>query len=243
MTTQVHTADALALVMRAVNDEKCDPAKLRELLAVRREWMEDEARSAFNASVVEFQQRARIVARGDVANGRAYAKMDRIWREIRPLMDVCCLAVTWESVKTVGESCVLDGHLRHARGYAQPLHHEMPLPDKISGQNAAQRAGSGETYCKRYATCAALGIQTGEDTDGATPCRTATPESVSKAREVLKTRGKDEAKACAYLRVARLEDATEDQVLQLIATLAPPKRPVPVEADDLDQLVSRKDRP
>lgn len=242
MTAQGQTTDALAVVMRAVNDEKCDPAKLRELLAVRREWMQDEALAAFNAAVVQFQQRARIVARGDVANGRAYAKMDRIWREIRPLMDGCGLAVTWESVKTAGDSCILDGHLRHARGHAQPLHHEMPLPDKISGQNAAQRAGSGETYCKRYATCAALGIQTGEDTDGAPPSRTASPDSVTKAREALKVRGKEESKACAYLKVARLEDATEDQVLQLMATLALPKRAAPVEQDDLDQFVARKAR-
>jgi hypothetical protein len=243
MTTQAQTTDALAVVLRAVNDEKCDPAKLRELLAVRREWMEDEARAAFNAAIVQFQQRARIVARGDVANGRAYAKMDRIWREIRPLMDECGLAVTWESVKTVGDSCILDGNLRHSRGHAQPLHHEMPLPDKISGQNAAQRAGSGETYCKRYATCAALGIQTGEDTDGAPPSRAAATESVAKARKALKARGKDEAKACAYLKVTRLEDATEDQVLQLIATLAPPaqKQEPAAPADDLDMFMKRRE--
>lgn len=230
--TQQQTTDALAVVLRAVNDEKCDPAKLRELLAVRREWMEDEARAAFNAAVVQFQQRARIVARGDMANGRAYAKMDRIWREIRPLMDECGLAVTWESVKTSGDVCILDGHLRHSRGHSQPLHHEMPLPDKISGQNAAQRAGSGETYCKRYATCAALGIQTGEDTDGNSP-RIASEVDIAHARAAIKARGKDEARACAFLKVARLEDATHDQLAQLIATLAPKRK----HDDDLERLM------
>ncbi len=45
----------------------------------------------------------------------------------------------------------------------------MPLPDIIRGQNAAQQAGSAETYGKRYALCAALGIVTGED-DDATRC-------------------------------------------------------------------------
>jgi hypothetical protein len=43
----------------------------------------------------------------------------------------------------------------------------VPVPDLIKGQNAAQRAGSAETYAKRYATCAALGIQVGDDDDGA----------------------------------------------------------------------------
>lgn len=64
---------------------------------------------------------------------------------------------------------------------------------------------------------------------------TVPPESVATAREALKERGKDEAKACAYLKVARLEDATEDQLTQLIATLLPSKKAQP--QDDLDKLL------
>lgn len=125
-----------------------------------------QAEAAYNAAVVQFQAECRIVEKGDTANGRAYARMDRIWAAVRPLMDKCGLAVTWESVKTSGDVVTLDGHLRHRLGHSTALHHEIPLPDRINGQNAAQRAGSGETYAKRYATCAALGIQTGTDDDG-----------------------------------------------------------------------------
>lgn len=222
MSTQVAPSgsnDAYALIMRAVQDEKCDPAKLRELLAVRREWAQDQAASAFNAAVVEFQHQAKIVVKGDVANGRAYARMDRIWREIRPLMERTGLAVTWESVKTVGDTCILDGHLRHAQGHAQPLHHEMPLPEKINGQNASQRAGSGETYCKRYATCAALGIQTGTDDDGGPQAEPASDSAILDARTMLKDAGKPESSACKWLGIARLEDATAEQIARLVKTL------------------------
>lgn len=215
-----NSADAYGLIMRAVQDEKCDPAKLRELLAVRREWADDQARSAFNVAVVEFQQAAKIVTKGDVANGRAYARMDRIWREIRPLMERCGLAVTWESVKTAGDVCILDGHLRHAQGHAQPLHHEMPLPDRINGQNASQRAGSGETYCKRYAMCAALGIQTGKDDDGGTTtAQPASDNAILDARTMIKDAGRSEAKACDYLGIARLEDATAADIAKLTKML------------------------
>jgi hypothetical protein len=155
------------LLMRSVSDPGSDPAKLRELLAVRREWNADEAAAAFNAAVVTFQQRCPIIPKLDKAYDKYYARMDRIWRMIRPLLETCGLAVTWESVRTEKEVCFLEGHLRHSRGHAQPLHHEVPVPELIKGQNAAQRAGSAETYAKRYATCAALGIQVGDDDDGA----------------------------------------------------------------------------
>ena len=211
---------AYALIMQAVQDQSCDPAKLRELLAVRREWNEDEARSAFNAAVVQFQQRAKIIRNADTANGRAYAKMDRIWREIRPLMEECGLAVTWESVKTDGDRCILDGHLRHSRGHAQPLHHEMPLPDKLNGQNSAQRAGSGETYCKRYATRAALGLQTGEDDDGnAKPPNPATPAKLAQVRKLIAETGSDEGKLCQYLNVPSLEDCNADDIERAMTAL------------------------
>lgn len=216
-----------ASLMAMMADNGCDASKLRELLAVRKDFMDDEAKQAFNAAVVQFQQRVKIVARGDSNNGRPYARIDRIWREIRPLLDECGLAVTWESVKSAQNICVLDGHLRHARGHAQPLHHEMPLPEEIRGQNATQRAGSGETYCKRYALCAALGIQTGDDDDGGSPSMPAQPARVAVLRQAIKDRGKDEAKAREYLGVATLEDATADQIEQLIQTL---KRQNPMDA-------------
>lgn len=225
MTTAIAKQDAAtsaySLIMQAVSDPACDPAKMRALLDVRRDWMEDEAKTAFNRAVVEFQQKAKIIAKGDMNNGKAYAKMDRIWREIRPLMEECCLGVTWESVKTTGEMCILDGHLRHSAGHAEALHHEMPLPDKNNGTNAAQRAGSGETYAKRYATCAALGIQTGVDDDGTGgEAKPAAGKRIETARALMREKGKAEAKACEYLRVRALEDATADQIESLIATLA-----------------------
>lgn len=210
---------AYDIIMRAASDGACDPAKLRELLAARREWRADEAAAAFNRAVVTFQARAKIVQRSDVANGRAYAKMDRIWREIRSLMDECGLAVTWESVATSGESCVLDGHLRHADGHAQPLHHEMPVPERVPGQNASQRAGAAETYCKRYATIAALGLQTGTDTDACVAVP-ATPSAIADARSALAARGSDEASACAYLDIRTLDEATADQITHLLSAMA-----------------------
>lgn len=215
MTPSQSDASPVAAVMRMVSDPSCDPSKLREILAARKEWMADEAAAAFNRAIVDFQREAVIVEKLDTANGRAYARMDRIWRTIRPLLDKCGLAITWESVKTSGDAVILDGHLRHSQGHAQPLHHEMPMPDVLKGQNAAQRAGSGETYAKRYAVCAALGIQTGDDDDGGRVVTPASSALVGEVRALITAAGKEEAKACQFLRVDKLENADAGALAKL----------------------------
>lgn len=220
MTTQVQLTP-MGAALAALSDSNVSPDKFKAWLDVRREFMADEAAQAFNAAVVQFQQQAKIVAKLDTANGRAYARMDRLWREIRPLMEACGLAVTWESVKSTADTVTLDGHLRHRQGHAQPLHHEMPMPDKLNGQNAAQRAGSGETYAKRYATMAALGLQTGDDDDGRGGVSTpASAEKVREFRALLVAKGKPEKGACDYLGVDKLEDVPADKLASLHATIA-----------------------
>ena len=198
LTTRNDSVSVYDLLLRSVSDPGSDPAKLRELLAVRREWNADEAATAFNAAVVKFQQKCPIIPKLDKAYDKMYARIDRIWRTIRPLMEECGLAVTWESVRGEKGVCILEGHLRHTRGHAQALHHEIPLPELIKGQNTAQQAASGETYAKRYALCAALGVQLGEDDDGA--CghgETITEAQAKELRGMAAASGTAEATLCA----------------------------------------------
>jgi len=197
------------LIMRAVSDPLCDPAKLRELLAVRREWNADEAAAEFNAAVVRFQQKCTMIVKGDDNRGKKYAKMERIWPHIKPLLKDCGLAITWGSCRSDNGVCILDGHIRHVRGHAEPVHYELPIPEAIvssSGkvvQNAAQVMGSATTYAKRYATCAALGIQTFADDDGSCGI---SPD------KMINSRDSDDIAAC-------LREMPEDKIFQFWSKL------------------------
>ncbi len=178
--TQIIPADssAVALIREAIA-AKADPAQLRELLAVRREWEGDEARKAYNAAIAEFQHVAPIVAKTNHGEKSDYAAMDTIWRQIRPLSTGLGLAVTWRIceikpplVEKGDAICHLEGELRHKLGHTERLAMDLPIPGVILTRdgravtNVAQQMGSAITYAKRYATCAALGIVTGEDDDG-----------------------------------------------------------------------------
>jgi hypothetical protein len=167
LTTTVSHGGIVPLIREAMASGR-SPEFLRELLAVRREWEADEARKAYNISISEFQRRAPIIEKADKAYDKAYARMDRIWRETRPLVTELGLSVTWQicTLSADGTMCHVEGQLRHRDGHGEKLVQDIPLPEIIKGQNRAQQMGSASTYAKRYAFCAALGIVTGEDDDG-----------------------------------------------------------------------------
>jgi len=155
----------LSLISQAMQAGQ-DPAYLRELLAVRRDWEADEARKAFNKAIAEFQRRAPIIEKADKAYDKQYARMDRIWRETRPLVTELGLSVTFQICELKDGMCHVEGQLRHRDGHGERIVQDIPLPELIKGQNHAQQMGSASTYAKRYALCAALGIVTGDDDDG-----------------------------------------------------------------------------
>ncbi len=165
-TELAHVEDdsPVSLIREAVR-AGATPEALRELLAVRREMEADEARKAFNVAISEFQRRAPIVAKDDVAHEKQYARMDRIWREVRPLLTELGLSVTWQICELRDKLCHVEGQLRHRAGHGERLVMDVPLPELIRGQNAAQQMGSASSYAKRYGFCAATGIVTGDDFD------------------------------------------------------------------------------
>jgi len=155
----------LPALMQAAMQNGADPSYLRELLAVRREWQADEAKAAFNKAVSEFQRRAPIVEKLDVAYDKPYAKLDRIWRTIRPLLTELGLSVTWQICEVRDALIHVEGQLRHMDGHGEKLTMDLTIPEAIKGMNKAQQLGSAHSYAKRYAMCGALGVVTGEDSD------------------------------------------------------------------------------
>ena len=164
--TEKPVASAITVIQQALASG-ATPETLGKLLDVRRDWEADEARKAFNIAIAEFQSRAPIIEKGDTAHNKQYARMDRIWRAIRPITSTLGLSVTWQTCEArAGDICHVEGALGHKDGHSVKLSMDVPIPAMIPGQNRAQQMGSAFTYAQRYAFCAALGIVTGDDDDG-----------------------------------------------------------------------------
>jgi hypothetical protein len=166
-SAQTETERMFAMIERMATDPQVDPAKLREILSVKQAWEADESRKAFASAMAKFQSLCPIIEKLDTANGRGYARLDRIHRETRPLLRDCGLWFSWTVCEERDGGLIhLEGILGHSSGHQVPCRQLISLPDKISGTNAAQRAGSGQTYAKRYGELAALNVVTGDDNDG-----------------------------------------------------------------------------
>lgn len=184
-TTEKQT-NANAMIQMAV-EKGMTGEDLQALLAARREWEADEAKKSYNHALADFQREAPIIEKADDAHGKKYAALDRIWRTVRPLLTEKGLSVTWHETSIDAESkvCTIKGELAHREGHSVPLKRDVPMPDIIRGQNAAQQAGSAETYGKRYALCAALGIVTGEDDDAGLCGETITAKQMTELHKLL----------------------------------------------------------
>lgn len=166
-TTEIIVPESQSIsLIREAMSAGADPAYLRELLAVRREWEADEARKSYFHAISEFQKRAPIIEKADKAYDKMYARMDRIWRTVRPLFTELGLSCTWQVCEIRDGLCHVEGQLAHVHGHSVPLVMDIAIPEILKGQNAAQQIGSARTYIQRYAFCSALGIVTGEDDDG-----------------------------------------------------------------------------
>jgi hypothetical protein len=189
-------------ILRIVAERGASPEEVGKWMDLEIRKDTEAARRAFFQSVVEFQHRMPMVAKGDDNNGRRYAKLERVWNKAHPIMAQCGLAVIWRKF-TMNEQtnmCHLEGILTHAAGHYEELVRDMPLPDEVRSQNKCQRAGAANSYAKRYAVLDALGIVCGEDTDGGAPRGELSDEDTANLRELCEAAGKRYEDALDYIR-------------------------------------------
>ena len=214
--------NAVDLIAQAMRDPQFDAGKLQVLVSVKQQWEADEARKAFARDFAGFASEAPVIAPLDKGAKANYAKLDRIHRETRPLKTKYGLSLAWTATKISddGKFCHMEGLLVHRQGHSVPVSMVMPIPGEIrnaSGAsviNEAQRFGGAITYCQRRGECAVFNLVTGQDDDGACGDVSghATADAVAKLRELIKRKGRDEARGCAAMGIARLEEATAQQV-------------------------------
>ena len=168
LTKQPEQQTPMGLIAQLANDPTTSVETLRAMFELETDYQEREAKKDLNVAMVRFQQLCPIIDKTDDANGKKYARMERIWSVIQPIMSECGLAATWErsQISDSGDRVIVAGTLLHSSGHSKELYGEIYLPEQIKGQNKAQVSGSAITYARRYCTCGALGVQTGKDTDG-----------------------------------------------------------------------------
>lgn len=147
---------------------------LERLVALQKDVMAVQAKAEFDQAMTQFQRRCPKIKKNKSANivtrsgsfSYQYADLGEIADTIKPLLGELGLAVTFR-VRSSGKSVSACCKVTHTAGHCEESGEiEMPIPE--GGPNPAQAVGIANTYAKRYALQAALGIVPEDDTDAET---------------------------------------------------------------------------
>lgn len=157
------------LVHAAVQGGALDPATLRELLAVQREYEAGEAKKAFTRAKAALKRDLPSVVAKDAtvdytsAKGRTYykhASLAGVMDAITEPLTAHGFALSWEP--SIGERVVrVTCRLTHAEGHHEECSLEAPA-DNSGNKSPAQAIASTITLLQRYTALALLGIATAD---------------------------------------------------------------------------------
>lgn len=182
-----------------------DPATLRDLLAVQREWEAGEARRAFAEAMVALAaDLPRIIAHDKtVAFGRtrySYSTLGQLLDAVTPHLARHGLALTWDASTPEPRVVRVTARLLHAAGHAVESTLAAP-PSTKEGMTPAQSIEATITSLRRATLCAVLGVATADQADDASEPAAAPDAAAVDSRRNLEV--------AAKLRAAgkRVEDA------------------------------------
>jgi len=170
-------ADPLAMISTAMESGAIEPATLKELVDMMERREDRLAVQAFNKAMADFQAECPIISKNKRAEikskkgagssyGYNYAGYAFIMQEIKPLLNVCGLSLSFSSTKEGGPARIAC-KVSHRDGHSQTTTFDCPMPANMQ-VNDTQKMGAALTYGRRYALVSALNIVVaGEDDDAA----------------------------------------------------------------------------
>jgi hypothetical protein len=186
-----------------------DPASLRELLAIQREWEHEEARKAFEQAMVRLKASMPSVLRRDAkvdftsAKGRTYythTSLASAMEEVTPHLTEHGFSISWKPATAQGQvsvTCILT----HTGGHSKETTITAPI-DNSGNKSPAQGVASTITLLQRYTALSLLGIATADmvepeprEQEPDAP----NPERALRAVGLLKKNGIPVDEAIAYL--------------------------------------------
>lgn len=166
-----HDASSLMKIIdRAAMDPAFDVAKLEQLLKVKQQWEENEARKAFVAAMAAFKADPPTILKSkhvDIQGGAkfSHATLASVCDGVIASLSQHGLSHKWEieqKDKLITVTCILT----HALGH-QERTTLSGAPDDSGRKNAIQQVGSTVTYLERYTLMAAVGLAAKDmDNDG-----------------------------------------------------------------------------
>lgn len=216
-----HTAAAnvLSVIERAALDPNIDINKLERLLEMQERIIARDAKAAYAAAFAAMQpelptirERGKIKDKAGNVQSR-YALWEDVNEAIRPILANHGFGLSFRT-KTDDGKILVTGVLSHRAGHFEETQIAL-MADTSGSKNAVQSIGSSVSYGKRYTAGALLNLTSeySEDDDGkaAGMAPVITDEQAANIRDLLSANDMDEAKFCAYGKIAVIEEMQASQ--------------------------------
>ena len=212
---QSETAAVVGMVERCARDPSVDVVKMREIIAMRREMLMQDAEQAFNEAMSHIQGEMRSVA-ADASNPQTrsrYASFHALDRATRPIYTKHGLGLSFDTEEGAPENYIRVVCYVTRAAYCRKYRIDMPADGKgAKGGDVMTRthaAGSAVTYGKRYLLGMIFNIAIGEDDDG-NAANEASPrinqDQVGELLALIEDVGANKVAFLKYLKIDALAD-------------------------------------
>ena len=210
-------------LLRLAVDRNLDTEKLRELMALEREYLADIAKAAFNSAMAKFvglkknikyNRKGKAGKEGAVSYG--YSDYPQMVQAVTPWMEQCGLSFTHlQESPVMGDKGILWVNvvcvIKHAGGHSEsnsfPAMTDARLLGSVSPSQLLQMA---VTYAKRQTLAMGLGLATSEDANDDDSSRVLVPIITEKQAADLHTMMEDfinnKKSFLAWLKVESLSE-------------------------------------
>lgn len=223
-----------AAIIRFAIESKADVAQLRELIALKNQQDDREAKRQFFDAMSQFQSECPPIekkAKATKAVGDSgtkllykYATLDEIARVVTPILRKLGLSFSWDPKIDEKGLMVCSCVVRHRNGHEERSTFTCPIAkDSYLPLSDGQKASGTLTLAKRQSLIAALGLTTcDEDTDDQqTPddLEKIGPGQEAEILTLLEASGADKAKFLRYFKIEAVADLPVSKFREAMAGL------------------------
>ena len=204
----------LSMIERAARDQTVDVSKMRELLDMRKQVIQERASEAFDVAMVEVQKEIRAIA-ADASNPQTkskYASYLALDRVLRPIYTKHGFALNFNTAEGAASDYVRVVCDVSRQGHTRRFQVDMPADGKgAKGGDVMTKThavGAAMTYGQRYLLKMIFNIAVGDDNDGNGQAPTG-PISEAQLRQLIDLAdevGADKKKFCEYMKVAGMAE-------------------------------------
>lgn len=155
----------ISLMQQALSTPNMDVSVLRDMLAMQKEVMVQQAIIDFNNDFAEMSKKIPVIAHTKKSFSTTYTPLEDIVNIVRPILSEYGFSVSFNNEQLEKGFVTVTCQLRHKGGHMIENALTLPTEAVTKGMNLMQAVGAAISYGKRYTLCGILNIATTADDD------------------------------------------------------------------------------